>query len=334
VAGVSAAPRSRCLICKNEANNSTFHAREMMLGSRERFLYLECSRCGCLQLIDVPDIARYYSQDYYAFRDEVEAALPGALGRWLRRARTSYHLTGRGIVGKAFTRLRPVPDFLEWAKSAEVGRDARILDVGCGNGRLLLAMRNAGFTDLTGIDPYLPESVTHPGGVTLRKLQLPELAGPFDLIMLNHAFEHMPDPGKVLDELARLIDPGGTILIRTPLADSEAWQSYREDWVQLDAPRHLFVHTVRSLRSLAESAGLVIDRMKYDSQPFQFWGSEQYRRDIPLSAHMSGGRFLPAPIFTAVELRGFEREAVRLNECGRGDQAAVFLRPRRGAEAG
>ena len=58
-----------CRICGNSENNRKHIAREMMFGTRERFEYLECARCGTVQLIDVPDLSRYYPEDYYAHND-------------------------------------------------------------------------------------------------------------------------------------------------------------------------------------------------------------------------------------------------------------------------
>ncbi len=37
----------------------------MMLGSRESFTYVECARCGCVQIAEIPaDLARHYPTDY------------------------------------------------------------------------------------------------------------------------------------------------------------------------------------------------------------------------------------------------------------------------------
>jgi hypothetical protein len=51
--------------------------------------------------------------------------------------------------------------------------------------------------------------------------------------------------------------------------------------VQLDAPRHLFLHTRKSFGLLAARAGLQIEKWFCDSTSFQFWGSELYQRKLP-----------------------------------------------------
>jgi hypothetical protein len=96
--------------------------------------------------------------------------------------------------------------------------------------------------------------------------------------------------------------------------------------VQLDAPRHLFLHTRRSLEIVAEQAGLYVDAVVHDSYELQFWGSEQYRRDIPLNSEGSYRWGAGAPIFSPEQIAAWREEAEMLNRQGRGDQAAVYLR--------
>lgn len=48
----------------------------MMFGSRDKFDYLECARCDCLQIEEVPaDLSQYYPANYYAFQRPMEGGL-------------------------------------------------------------------------------------------------------------------------------------------------------------------------------------------------------------------------------------------------------------------
>jgi hypothetical protein len=116
-------------------------------------------------------------------------------------------------------------------------------------------------------------------------------------------------------------------VLRLPLAGSWAWRQYGTRWVQLDAPRHLFLPSVGGLHLLAARIGFSVAQVMYDSDGFQFWGSELYQRDLPL--HEEGSDALPPPIFDPVELDDFERRATDLNVRGDGDQAAFLLRQTR-----
>jgi hypothetical protein len=115
-------------------------------------------------------------------------------------------------------------------------------------------------------------------------------------------------------------------VIRVPVADSWAWRAYGTDWVQLDAPRHLFLHTRQSIELLSKRAGLKVVRVFHDSYAFQFWGSEQYRRGIPLRDPRSYGEDPQTDLFTATEIAEFERRSVKLNREAAGDSAGFVLR--------
>jgi len=77
---------------------------------------------------------------------------------------------------------------------------------------------------------------------------------------------------------------------------------------------------------LAKQAGWEILQVVYDSTAFQFWGSEQYQRDIPLLDPRSYQVNPAASIFTRADIAAFESRARKLNEDGRGDQACFYLR--------
>ena len=114
-------------------------------------------------------------------------------------------------------------------------------------------------------------------------------------------------------------------MIRIPLVSSEAWEKYGTDWVQLDAPRHFFLYSLDSLKILAEKTNFKIKEIIYDSNEAQFWGSQQYLKNIPLLAENSYGKNPAESIFSQGEIKNFKAMARELNSSSRGDQAAVYL---------
>jgi len=317
-------PDRACRVCGNSADNRILEAREMMLGLRDRFEYLECSGCGCLQLLDPPaDWRRYYPTDYYSFSAATGEA--GRFRRWLKRARARHALGQRSFIGGLLVRRWGSPGYAAWLRRAGVGWDEPILDVGSGSGRDLLEMMHAGFSNLTGVDPYVEEDIELGPGARVLAREVGEIRGPFAFAMMNHAFEHMGDPEQVLVELARLLPRGRLLLIRVPVAGKHAWREYGVDWVQLDAPRHLFIHSEQSMRLLAARTGFRIEEVRYDSTGFQFWASEQYRRNIPLNDERSFARSRARSIFSSGEVAEFEKMSGALNARGEGDQASFFL---------
>jgi predicted SAM-dependent methyltransferase len=161
--------------------------------------------------------------------------------------------------------------------------------------------------------------------VKIYKRSLEELDSFFDLIMLHHSFEHLSNPLGTLQQIHRLLPANKFCLIRMPVV-SFAWEKYGVNWVQLDPPRHLFLFTEKSLRLLAGKAGFVVERVIYDSDSFQFWASEQYLKDIPLTDERSYHGDIATSIFTPEQIIDWENQAKELNAQGRGDQACFYLR--------
>ncbi len=308
-----------CRICGG-APKARHTAREMMYGSRETFAYFECATCGCLQIADIPaDLARHYPADYYS----LDGGLPKKPS-WKRRlaAAWAYSRDG-GLLGWACHKLKPNAE-MRLLGELGIARDDAILDVGCGKGARVARLRQLGFR-AEGIDPHLDADVSLDGAVIARRATLDAVAGPYRLVMFHHSFEHLPDPHAAMDAARRLVDEDGRVLIRVPTCSSQAWETYGTDWVQLDAPRHLFLFSRDSLRRLADAHGFRIERIEDDSDGFQFWGSEMYRRDVPMNSPQAHSK--KKPMFTAAELDGWAEQARTLNAAGRGDQLAAVLAP-------
>jgi SAM-dependent methyltransferase len=295
----------------------------MMFGTRDLFTYSECASCGCLELLNPPtDLSRYYPPNYYSMAR-------GSLALWLRFLlcpSMSRYWLGRGsLVGYLLCRGRLRPPVLEWLRRLGVRRGSQLLDVGSGVGHLLLYLRGLGFGRLMGVDPFIESDARFPGSISVVKRSLNEIAGSFDYVVLNHSFEHMDRPLDVLKEVRSLLAPGGQLIISTPVASSFAWRQYGVDWVALDAPRHLFVHTAKSIKILAGQAGLRVAEIVYDSTESQFWGSEQYRAGISLHDKRSYARSPKRSIFTPQQIMDFRHRALELNASLDGDSASFYL---------
>lgn len=313
-----------CKVCGNDINNSIYQVKEMQLGLREAFPYMHCSKCGCMQLENIPaDLGKYYpNEDYYSFNLELDVKQkPDAL----RKIKSSYLLYGKNkLLGSLLSIGYKMPDYFSWVKIPGVRYNDAILDVGTGNGSLLLNLYKIGFTNLTGIDPFIDKE-QHYGNINILKKDIYEMTGTYDYIMLHHAFEHMDEPHKVLQQLKNLLNPGKFILIRIPLMGMYGWKTYGLDWVGLDAPRHIIIHTIQSMQILAEKAGLQLQKIVFDSGPYHLWASEQYKNDIAL---MEPGSYMlnkEGSQFSKEQIKAFADIAAQTNKDGQGDQAAFYL---------
>ncbi len=317
-----------CIICENAGNNRVFTAREMMFGTRDTFDYFECSHCGTVQICQIPNLAPYYPDDYLSFDSKVEIA-ESFSRRFAAKFAGRYLLKGKDLIGKLVVDKKP------WVKDhfpasmreypMEIDFNSRILDFGSGTGKLLQSLHYFGFKDLTGADAFIERDIFYPTGVKIYKRGLGEFEPAFDLIMLHHSFEHLPNPLESLRQARRLMHKDSYCLIRIPVA-SYAWQKYGVNWVQMDPPRHLFLYTENSFRLLAQNADMTIEHVTYDSGAFQFWGSELYVRDIPLLDERSYWTNHKAATFSPEQMTGWQKQADELNAQGKGDMACFYLR--------
>lgn len=319
-----------CRICGNEQGNRTHVVREMMYGTRDTFEYIECAGCGCLQIAAYPtNLDRYYPSEYWDFESRRMDSTNRKVGldAWIRQRRTRYWLNNKpDPFGKMLALGNSIPRHITWLRRAGVSNlDISVLDIGCGIGDRLHALRSAGLTHLEGVDPFIEGDIRYPNGVQIYKKSLFDVDGTYDFITLHHSFEHMPDPLRVMRMLYELVAPSGVALLRIPVA-AQAWRDYGVHWVQIDAPRHFYLHTVESLRLVAKQAGFHIERIDFDSDAFQFWGSEQYRQDIPLYDPRSCEFGIARSIFNPEAIQDYARKSRELNKLGKGDQACFYLR--------
>lgn len=313
-----------CRICGNTDGLKHYSVKEMMMGTHDQFDYFQCPSCGCLQISEIPaNLGKYYPDNYYSYRSKSKS-LNYRLRSWVDRQRVMASLRGTSTVGSIVNRYSKPLEYISWIKEIQLDFDSAILDIGCGQGRLLLRMLMGGFTNLTGVDPFIDKDISYYGKIRIHKQGLDAFSASkrkYDLIMLHHSLEHMPDQNQAFDSISRLLSPGGTALIRIPLADSYAWNHYRENWVQLDPPRHLYLHSRKSLGLLAEHHDFSVCNVVYDSAKFQFVGSELYLRDIALNSDKK-----TRDIFSKKQLEEFEIRAEELNSSSKGDQAIFYLK--------
>jgi 2-polyprenyl-3-methyl-5-hydroxy-6-metoxy-1,4-benzoquinol methylase len=309
----------QCKICCNAQAHQLVIAREMMFGFRDEFLYFKCPVCGCLQIAEIPeDLSKYYPQNYYSYR-QVTLNRDGRFKRAIKVFLVDAYMHGLTFLkyGPFLKRFDSLELFLlEILKS--FNKDTPILDIGCGNGHLLLKLDKCGYSNLTGIDPFIENDIFYESGVKILKQTNTEHDGKYDLIMLHHSFEHMPEPHTVFKDLNRILNDKGLLLIRIPVSDSFAFRKYQNNWFQLDAPRHFFLHTMRSMSHLALNHGFVIKDTIFDSTESQFWASEGYCQDITLIDRIADKNI-------SSWAKRYKKVTNYLNEIKDGDQCCFIL---------
>jgi SAM-dependent methyltransferase len=135
---------------------------------------------------------------------------------------------------------------------------ARLLDAGCGGGQTLDVLSE--FGTAIGIDPDA-DSVTRARsrGHEATVAALPELPfddGAFDACTCLDVLEHLDDDASALGELARVIVPGGGLLVTVPAYEA-LWSEHDE------ANEHVRRYRARTLKPLALRTGWEIERLTY-----------------------------------------------------------------------
>lgn len=311
----------KCVICDGSISlNDKLKVKEMMFGFHEKFEYYICRNCQALQIKDVPkDIFKYYNENYYTHKKGY--AHINNITKLLWRIRTFLALTSLYPIIKFFR----YNSILHWSHISGINLKSRILDVGCGNGDILFEFSKHGFENLSGIDPYL-DNIKLPG-IELTKTDLLSFytKSKYDLIMFNHSLEHIYDHHINLKRALELLNDNGTIMVRIPIIN-RAFEIYKENWVQIDAPRHFIIHSLKSMKLLCEKNGAEVYHCFFDSNAFQFLGSEQFKRGISSYAANSYKSDLNKSIFTLDDIKKYDRKAKQYNKDGLGDQAVFFIR--------
>ena len=141
----------------------------------------------------------------------------------------------------------------------------RLLDVGCGAGSLLQAARDNGW-EAQGID-VSASAVSHSRNLGFEvfhgELNEAQLAkGQFDVITAVEILEHLFDPAKVVNEIHRLLRPGGLFWLTTPNCRSLAARLMGLGWRVVSPPEHLQLFSVEGLRTLLLRAGFTEVQLK------------------------------------------------------------------------
>ena len=301
---------NKCRICDNSENNTPYTLKEMMYGSGEKFDYFQCTKCKCLQISKFPaDMSKYYDSNYYSYNLEEKNNFLNKILKY----RNQYAILKNSKIGKLLYKIFP-KESLKIFSEILLNIDSKILDVGCGAGSLLHTFKESGFKNVLGIDPFIEKNIKHKNGLEVFKKTIFDINEKQDLIMFHHSFEHLANPLEILKKVNQLLNKNGVCLIRIPTVSSFAWKHYKEDWVQADAPRHFFLHSVNSMKVLAYHSGFDVKKIDYDSTEFQFWASECYKKGISLKKCKKPD-----------DTNKLRQQAEKLNNQNQGDQAIFYL---------
>ena len=232
------------------------------------FPLVQCMGCGLRFLRVQPagdSLAELYAPEYFERDFRCGRSDSAYFSEDAFRAENTALLDG-------FERLTP--------RSAAAAAPAprRLLEVGCAGGWLLKHARERGW-EPRGVE------LSHAAVAHARTLGLEVFEGDLldaglpaasvDLVYMGDVLEHLPEARAALDEIARVLRPGGHLYLRGPVTTNSlarrlalaAYHAAGATIVLREPPYHLWEFTPQSLRGLIERAGFEVIRLEQSKIP-------------------------------------------------------------------
>ncbi len=226
------APGDICPVCSKQDWKPAFKVYDTNQGVPGTWWILTCRDCGLGVLYPMPDndeIASYYLDCFYTPEGN-------RFNPFVEKARS---IIGR-TRGKLLRNLMP--------------NGGRLLDFGAGAGHFGTAMQKAGW-DVVSLDIATQSKNESPDASFIMEGDQPRLLfadNTFDVVTLWYVIEHMRNPKKVLQEMRRVLRPGGILLLAQQNFKSCQARIFGPRWLILDPPRHLYQFTPDNLRQMTE----------------------------------------------------------------------------------
>ena len=138
-------------------------------------------------------------------------------------------------------------------------RGARFLEVGSGMGHLTGQLEDTFETFGCDINHWAvkksKEIVNKSQLQTASAQELPFRNDSFNVVIIKHIVEHLPDPKRAIEEIARVTEPGGTLILATPNLDSllKPWKD--DKWIGYQDPTHISLKRPSEWLDIIRSAG-------------------------------------------------------------------------------
>ncbi|MEX2115420.1 MAG: class I SAM-dependent methyltransferase [Bacteroidota bacterium] len=251
---------------------------------------MQCAGCELISLSPQPTrsvLSRHYPADYYT-HTRPRLTIKNSLALLAREI--SYQVLGgtgipahRSPLKILFTTMlrnnRYLNDLANLDSLPFLRRGAEVLEVGFGSAAFLDFLVNKGMR-CRGVE-------TDPAVVGLARAkghdvfagELEQVRFPpetFDFIRMRHVLEHVRNPRVLLGEAHRIQKTGGYLHIEVPNAAGLLAKTFRDRWVQLEAPRHLYHFGPKTLRDLVTRCGYEVASMNFNTEPWHLLGSLQY----------------------------------------------------------
>ncbi len=268
-------------------------------------------RCGYLDPRPTPQTIGLAYAEYYthaAPQDEVFLSSATFVGRRLAVLRNGYlnarfpslglqpaHPLGSRLMG-LFPATRALAERdVRHLPTPEPG--AKLLDIGCGSGAFVSRALSLGYA-AEGLE-FDAKAVLAAlgGGLPVRHGALPDTGldeASYDVVTLSQVIEHLHEPMAALQEIFRLLKPGGVFWLATPNMDAPGHVQFGPDWRGLEPPRHLVLFSAQALALALERSGFTQIEFKSPGAVSEWFHRASYR--IANNAKPGADIALPKPL--------------------------------------
>lgn len=144
-------------------------------------------------------------------------------------------------------------------RQLDLAAEPKIFDIGCGNGLFFPRLEELGgvVAGLEADNRLLPADGKYRGQIHVGPFDDSfEAERSYDLVTMLDVLEHLPNPRAALQQAARLLQPGGFLVVTVP--------AFLELWTKHDEMNHHYTrYTKQTILPVAQSAGLDILRLQY-----------------------------------------------------------------------
>lgn len=244
---ISASPTSTssetCLVCGGALTTILDPVYDTRFGVPAPYRVAQCMACSLEQTLPRPtgpELGRLYAE-HYNFGGESGTTYTGLRAKFLNSGLYKLFLALDGDI--SFHARRG---------------SGRLLDIGCNEGRGLALYARNGFSTVEGLETNPVAAATARGkGFAVHELELADFrpAELFDVAVLSNVLEHALDPVAMLDDVKRILKPGGEVWISCPNARSWARGLFGARWINWHVPFHITHFTRETLADVCRRAG-------------------------------------------------------------------------------
>ncbi len=214
--------------------------------------------------------------DRYFIRREVESGCDHEESYWVNVVDPDDTVRDLTEESERARYLEDIRQELGFIKSLTPGR---VLDVGCGLGFLLSALDDGWEKHGVEVSAFAADHARGVASVYLGPLENAEYPSEsFDLVVMHHVIEHIPDPVRTILEVHRILKGGGSLLLATPDFDSGCARRFGGNYRLLHDSTHISLFSNESMLRFLRDFGFVIDRVEYPFFETRHFSKENLER--------------------------------------------------------